>query len=299
LKPNIINKPRFSIIIPTYNTDVVLIQCIEALCNQSVDKKCFEVIVINDGGRTEIDEKLKLFENQLTIRYFYQKNKGPAAARNLGIKNSKGDMILFLDDDSLPTKNWFKAVIKAWERFPDFDGIGGYTISEVTDSIYCRVNSDFFNWYLEQYSGKELHPFLVTCNAGFKKSTLNKVGNFDESFKKASGEDRDLNIKISKIGGKLKLDKNILVYHDRDLTFRSYIKKHFNYGKAAHNIYARYPELSYLSSDSYFDLYISILKKYHTLIEKLMAFLLLTLSQVGTMVGYYSAVLSKKRKKLV
>ena len=294
MKSNSTNKPKFSIIIPTYNTDVVLIQCLEALCNQSVDKKCFEVIVVNDGGKGDIYERLVFFESQLYLRYFYQENKGPAAARNLGIKNAKGDIILSLDDDSLPTKDWLKSTIKAWQTFSDYDGIGGYTISEVTDSIYCRVNSDFFNWYLAQYSDDELHPFLVTCNAGYRKSVINSIGNFDESFKKASGEDRDLNIKISKIGGKLRLDKNILVYHDRVLTLRSYIKKHFNYGKAAHNIYARYPEFRCLSSNSYFDLYISILKKYHTLKEKLMAFLLLTISQVATISGYYTVTLSKQ-----
>jgi glycosyltransferase involved in cell wall biosynthesis len=294
LNPNSINKPKYSIIIPTYNTDVVLIQCLEALCNQSVEKNSFEVIVVNDGGKTEIYEKVKSFKKHFDMRYFYQKNKGPAAARNLGIKNAKGNIILLLDDDSLPTKNWFKSVTKAWEKFPDFDGIGGYTISKVTDSIYCRVNSDFFNWYLAQYSDDQLHTFLVTCNAGYRKSVINSIGNFDESFKKASGEDRDLNIKISKIGGKLRLDENILVYHDRDLTLRSYIKKHFNNGKAAHNIYVRYPELSCLSSDSYFYLYTSILKNYRSFKEKIIAFFLLTLSQVGTIVGYYSAVLFNK-----
>ncbi|MBN2374417.1 glycosyltransferase, partial [bacterium] len=49
-----IDKPRFSIVIPTYNTSVVLRQCIKALCNQPVDKRCFEVIVVNDGGKKDI-----------------------------------------------------------------------------------------------------------------------------------------------------------------------------------------------------------------------------------------------------
>jgi glycosyltransferase involved in cell wall biosynthesis len=294
LGSNIINKPSFSIIIPTHNTDVVLIQCLDALSSQSTGTKNFEVIIINDGGSTHIYEKLKFLKSRLTIRYFYQKNRGPAAARNLGIRNAKGDIILFLDDDSVPTKDWFECVVNAWERFPDFDGIGGYTKSDVTDSIYCRVNSDFFNWYLTQYSDDKFHPFLVTCNAGYRKSVLSSVGNFDESFKKASGEDRDLNVKISKLGGKLRLDKNILVYHDRDLTLHSFIKKHLNYGKAAHKIYAKYPELRYLSHNSYFDLYRSILKQYHTLKEKLMAFLLLTISQAATILGYYAVTLSKQ-----
>jgi glycosyltransferase involved in cell wall biosynthesis len=291
LKSNITNIPKFSIIIATYNTDFVLIQCLEALCNQSENNKCFEVIIVNDGGKTEIYERLKFFKKHLDIKYFYQQNKGPAAARNLGIKNAKGDIILFLDDDSEPTKDWLKAVIEAWKKFPSFDGIGGYTLNEVTDSIYCRVNSDFFNWYLEQYSNDTRYPFLVTCNAGYRKTILNKAGNFDERFKKASGEDRDLNIKISKIGGKLKLDKNILVYHDRDLTLQSFAKKHFNYGKAAYNIYALHPELKYLSSNAYINLYASILSKYRTLKEKFEVFLLLTLSQLATAAGYYTSVL--------
>lgn len=288
---NSMRKLTFSIVIPTYKTDVVLMQCLDALSHQSVDRKFFEVIVVNDGGKSDIYEKLSCLKDKLTLKYFYQENKGPAAARNIGLKHAKGNIILFLDDDSLPPKDWLKTVMKAWENFPDFDGIGGYTISEFTDSIYCRVNSDFFNWYLEQHANDKLHPFLVTCNSGYKKGILDRVGNFDESYKKPSGEDRDLNIKISKIDGKLRLDKNIVVYHDRDLTFYSFVKKHYNYGKAACLIYARYPELKFLTSDSYIALYRSILKKYRSLREKFMAFLLLTLSQLATITGYYIAIL--------
>ena len=284
----------FSIVIPTYNKNVVLMHCLEALCHQSVDKAIFEVLIVNDGGNNEISEIIGLFKNRLNLRYFYQKNKGPAAARNLGIKNAKGDIILFLDDDSLPKIDWLENVIQAWKIFSDYDGIGGYTLSETTDNIYCRVNSDFFNWYLDLYADDKLHPFLVTCNAGYRKRILSRIDNFDERFKKASGEDRDLNIKISKIGGKLRLDKKILVYHDKDLTFLTFAKKHYNYGKAAYKIYMKYQDLIHLSIHSYIDLYISILKKYRTFKEKLMVLLLLSFSQVCTILGYYFAILSKE-----
>ena len=264
-------KPRFSIIIPTYSADVLLMECIQSLCNQSVDMNYFEVIVVNDGGKRKISERLDLFESQLTIRYFYQKNKGPAAARNLGINMARGDIVLFLDDDSLPTSDWLKTVINAWNKYSDYDGIGGYIIGDKTDSIYCRVNTDFFNWYLAHYSTNDNLPFLTTCNAGYKKSILNKVGNFDEEFKKASGEDRDLNIKLSKAGAKLILDQRILVYHDRDLTLRSYAKKYYNYGKAAKEIYSRYPEVRRLSLNNYINLYVSILTRYRAKRKKILS----------------------------
>lgn len=270
--------------------------CLESLCDQTVENKCFEVIVVNDGGNTQLLRDLDSFGDRLNIRYFYQRNKGPAAARNLGIRNAKGDIVLFLDDDSLPTRNWLKAVITAWETFPNCDGIGGFTVSDVTDSMYCRVNSDFFNWYLREYSGDDLHPFLVTCNAGYRKSILSKIGYFDERFRNASGEDRDLNIRISRIGGKLRLDESILVYHDRDLTFRSFVRKHYYYGKAAYNIYAKYPELGRMSITAYVDLYTSTLKKYRCYKEKIMAFLLVTLSQLFTVFGYHSVTFPNQKQ---
>lgn len=290
------NNPRFSIIIPTYNTTDVLGQCISALSNQTADKKCFEVIVVNDGGKTEIVQDIDSEGSKIDIKYYSQNHKGPAAARNLGIDKARGEIILLLDDDSMPVGNWLDATIRAWDKSPDFDGIG-YVISEPTDSIYCRVNADFFNWYLEQYSSEDSSSFLVTCNAGYKKEMLDRIGRFDDRFKKASGEDRDLNIKILKLGGRMRLDRNILVYHDRDLTFGSFVRKNYNYGRAAYHIYTIYPEQKHLLSTSYVDFYVSIIKKYKSVKEKFMAFFLITLSQAATVTGYYMAVFTKQDPK--
>jgi GT2 family glycosyltransferase len=118
------------------------------------------------------------------------------------------------------------------------------------------------------------------------------VGNFDDQYRKPAGEDRDLNIKLAKVGARLRLDKSILVYHDRDLTLTSFTKKHYNYGKAAYKIYARYPELKSLTLASYIDMYLSILRNYSSFKEKSLAFLLLTISQIATILGYHSAVFS-------
>ena len=95
----------------------------------------------------------------------------------------------------------------------------------------------------------------------------------------------------------MRLDRNILVYHDRDLTFRSFVRKNYNYGRAAYHIYTRYPEQRYLSSTSYVNFYVSIIKKYKSLKEKFMAFSLITLSQAATAVGYYTALLVKQDQK--
>jgi glycosyltransferase involved in cell wall biosynthesis len=298
LDPTMTSNPRFSIIVPTYNTSDVLSQCLASVYQQSANRKDIEVIVVNDGGR-EATIDIGALDHGFKLQKFYQDHKGPAAARNLGITKAKGEIILFLDDDSLPAPNWLNATVQAWNTYSDFDGIGGYIISEPTDSIYCRVNSDFFNWYLERHLSEDDSTFIVTCNAGYKKAALERIGLFDDRYKRASGEDRDLNIKILKTGGRLRLDKDILVYHDRDLTFRSFARKNYNYGKAAFEIYLRYPEQEHFSLKDYIQFYSSILGKYKTYKEKILAFSLLTFSQICTFIGYHRAKLSYRENPTV
>ena len=138
----------------------------------------------------------------------------------------------FLDDDSLPLPEWFAATEKAWEVWPDADGIGGYIASEETDNIYSKVNADLFNWVSWEsiHGGRPI--FICTCNAGYKKSSLEMVGGFDESFKNAAGEDRDINIRLFNKNRVLRLDKNIAVFHDQGGKFNTFAARYFRYGKA-------------------------------------------------------------------
>jgi glycosyltransferase involved in cell wall biosynthesis len=294
------DKPRFSIIIPTYNNDAQLMQCLHSLSHQKIDPALFEVIVINDGGNEELNEIIGSEQAEISMRYFRQDNKGPAAARNLGIRNAKGNIILFLDDDSLPLEDWLHATIDAWDKYPDYDGIGGYTAGSRDDNILYRVNKDIFNWYLNKQSDKNNCTFLSTHNAGYKKTSLVRAGIFDERFKKASGEDRDLSSKIVKNGGRLRLDKSISVYHDREISLRSFVRKYYNYGKAAFLISSRYSKSERSSLNDYFSLLDSILQKQKSVTDKMTAVFILLLSQFSTFIGYQSALvfsLGKKKNK--
>lgn len=94
--------PQISVIIPTYNASEYILEAIDSVFNQTY--KDYEIIVVDDGSTDRTNETLKEYNSK--IRYFYQKNKGPSAARNTGIKNAKGEFIAFLDSDDrwLPQK---------------------------------------------------------------------------------------------------------------------------------------------------------------------------------------------------
>jgi glycosyltransferase involved in cell wall biosynthesis len=94
--------PTVSIIIPFFNREDLTLQAIESVLNQTFQD--FEIILVDDGS-TEPMEKIKSINNS-KISLLHQSNKGPAAARNLGMRSAKGTYIAFLDSDDnfLPEK---------------------------------------------------------------------------------------------------------------------------------------------------------------------------------------------------
>ncbi|HKB88280.1 MAG TPA: glycosyltransferase family 2 protein [Patescibacteria group bacterium] len=100
-----------SVIIPTYNEKEVLEKCIESLGYQT--EKDFEIIVIDDGSRDGTDEILINLKKTISIFHFFKQNhKGAGAARNFGVKNSKGEILVFVDADMTFDKNFLRALIK-------------------------------------------------------------------------------------------------------------------------------------------------------------------------------------------
>ena len=97
---------KLSVVIPVYNVEQFLVRCVESVLNQDLEDEEFEVLLINDGSTDKSDEIGKQLAAQYSqIHYFEQENKGLGAARNLGIRNSNGKYILFLDsDDWIETK---------------------------------------------------------------------------------------------------------------------------------------------------------------------------------------------------
>jgi hypothetical protein len=93
--------PTVSVVIPAYNTATLIATCLDSVFTQTFCD--FEVIVINDGSPdTELLEK-NLAPYSTRIRYLKQPNRGPSAARNLGIRESRGQYVAFLDSDDF----WF------------------------------------------------------------------------------------------------------------------------------------------------------------------------------------------------
>ncbi len=91
-------KPLISIIVPVYNVENYIIQCVDSLINQTYDN--IEIILVDDGSKDKSAEIItKYFKKDSRIKFFQQSNKGPSAARNYAIQQCKGEYLTFLDSD--------------------------------------------------------------------------------------------------------------------------------------------------------------------------------------------------------
>ncbi|KAA6334518.1 putative glycosyltransferase EpsJ [termite gut metagenome] len=111
---------KISIIIPIYNGESYIASCLTSLLNQSYTN--WEAICINDGSMDRTDEHLKHYsELDNRIRYFSRENQGVVKARELGVKSSLGDYLMFLDVDDTLTSNALTLLINKmmFVSFPD------------------------------------------------------------------------------------------------------------------------------------------------------------------------------------
>lgn len=114
-----IKKKEISIIIPTYEPQEYLEQCLLSLLNQTLSIDKYEILIILNGKKEPYYSKLKkLYKENSSIKIFYTEKKGVSNARNLGISLTDTDYIIFVDDDDFVSKHFLKGLYekKALDR---------------------------------------------------------------------------------------------------------------------------------------------------------------------------------------
>ena len=102
---------KASIIIPAYNEEEKIANCISSLLKQSFEN--FEIIIIDDGSIDNTRSIVKKFSNSnKNIRFFKQKHGGPGKARNLGARNAFGKVLVFVDADMEFDTNYVRAIVE-------------------------------------------------------------------------------------------------------------------------------------------------------------------------------------------
>ena len=219
---------KVSVVIPTLNRVKDIRGCISSLEKQDMNKKEFEIIVV-DGGSTDgtveyLKEQMKT--SPAKLRYYTEKRKGAGIARNLGVLESKAPYIAFTDDDCMPEPGWLKKLLDDMPDDVKCAGIGGPIVPADQKNIISRYCDHTRNSLGIRLRDKSIH--LPTMNVLYRRSVLLEVGIFDERI--IITEDVHLSQKIIKKGYYLKKSDHGLVVHKDPADLKTLYHKSWLYG---------------------------------------------------------------------
>lgn len=188
-----------------------------------------EILVIDAS-----EGKLDYIKNKFPkVRWIYFHNKTDKKItipeqRNLGIKKAKGNIIVFIDANCIPQKNWIINLIRPLIEEKE-NVVAGLVKSISKKSIHDQTWIKIKSKYLSECGA---------ANLAFNKNIIKKIGYFDENFE--AGEDIDFTWRIINKGYKIRYNKNAIVYHDWG-NLKQEVKRAFGYGQARLRLYKKYP----------------------------------------------------------
>jgi GT2 family glycosyltransferase len=218
-----------------------------------VSKSAYEIVIVDDGSSDETGEMVRglIASSPVRITYLRHKtNRGPAATRNLGIKTSQGELILFMGDDAIATPNLLREHLKWHQENPENEvAILGHATwakdMNITPLLeYLETGPQFAYPFIPDPNNVSFRYFY-TINLSMKRNFLCTYGYFDEDFKLAMWEDIELGYRLSKYGLRLMYDKNAIAHHYHPTDLQQFLKRQYNVGRYAVLFLSKHQEIGW------------------------------------------------------
>ncbi|MDQ7849524.1 MAG: glycosyltransferase family A protein [Armatimonadota bacterium] len=231
-----VSAPTLSVIIPTYNRAELLPRVLENLVRQDLPPELYEVLVVDDGStdetpslvgaRAAVDGRIRLLR--------WPENRGRSAARNEGVRQARGEIVVFIDSDVLVR--------------PDFLAHHMDVHRRASRAVLCRgpVVAIPDIRLPERLPATRLSPsYLDTANASLPRSELLGAGLFDEGFRAYGWEDIDLGFRLQRRGLRRVFRPEAVAFHVQPApsleTFGQALTKEEERARTAIYLYRKYP----------------------------------------------------------
>jgi GT2 family glycosyltransferase len=235
----------FSIIIPTWNNWDFLHQCIQSIIKYT---KNYELVIVDNGSEDETVKNLRSLDNLKGQLVINKENKGFAIACNQGARTAKGEILIFLNNDTIVTENWADNMYKCLQEEEKCGIVGAKLIHPVKGTIQ---HSGVERWYdgtpNHIYFGKDQNYWLANKRLEYfavtgaclmtPKEIFNKAKCFDERYLNG-WEDVAYCNTVKKMGFKIFYEPTAKVYHYESRTSGRYNTENNNF-----NLYMRDWEL--------------------------------------------------------
>lgn len=224
------NNPFVSVIIPLHNAADTIGRTVSSVLEQDYPLEQYEIIIVDDGSTDGSEDSVRRFP----VKLIRQSNAGAASARNTGIHNAKGELIIFLDSDCTVNRDWVNLHVREHIKNPEAECIGGaFAIPDVTTCNFFELCDYYSSWYEQnpKCSPSSNYEYLPSTNISFRKLMLEKINGFDATLK--TGEDVEICQRIRKEGKQILFRPHIQIYHYGRRNFVDFLKHHYRWGRHA------------------------------------------------------------------
>jgi len=225
-------EPLVSVIVPVYNRAALLPRLIESLKAQTFDR--LEMVFVDDGSD---DGSLEIMRQHDEIRALHQDNRGPAAARNAGLAVARGEIVHFLDSDTIAPPDLVRVHAEAHRRLP----------RHIVQGQVVRILDPGDAFEVPMGPRHYARPFFATGNVSVRREFVEAAGGFDEVNFRLGWEDLDLGLRLRRLGVAVKrLYRRGFVWHletdiSREEEFRAFIDRRRTEGRTALDFYRKHP----------------------------------------------------------
>ena len=217
-----------SVIICTYNRDKYIYNVMESIVKGSLSTEYYEILVIDNNSSDCTEDEVSRFISDYpsaNVKYIFEQQQGLSYARNRGIEESSGDILVYVDDDARVNEGYLKSFYDFFEANPDCKAAGGPIIPEydgyeepewMTYHLKRLLTAYlYFGDKEKQFPGKN---YPGGGNAAYRKSIFDIVGKYNTSLGRtgaslAGGEEKDIFRKMDVIGVKYYYLPGSVLYH--------------------------------------------------------------------------------------
>ena len=232
-----------AIVIPTYNDEETLSECLESIYNLEFEGEYTTIIVdgYSDDNTVEIAERYGckvVFEDEGTISY----------ARELGVQKTDKEFIAFTDADCVVPENWLSTLIKNFGSNKEIAAVGGPNLTPDDDTPFAKSVGDVLSLLSGVgsrygYDGDETHEIYhnPTCNVMYRREVIEEVGGFRSDL--VTVDDEEMDYRIRENGYKILFTPEAKVLHYRRPSMRSFTKMGYRYGLGRAQVTKIHPDM--------------------------------------------------------
>lgn len=216
-----------SVIMCTYNRDKYIYNVLKSIAENKCPADRYEIVLVNNNSTDRTEEECQRFTSDyphIRFRYFVETNQGLSYARNRGIQESEGNLLVYVDDDALVNDVYLQTYLEFFEAHPEIDAAGGPILPE-----YETEEPDWMSTFTRQlitgklYLGDKQrefpsHAFPGGGNAAYRKSVFEKVGLFNVDLGRkgdslVGAEEKDIFDKMTTCGMRFFYLPTAILYH--------------------------------------------------------------------------------------